>query len=205
MATRKNRSLEPLAPVNFLLTCSASILDSFELTKLGNVSNLRTELHDILDKLIDEATQAALARWFKVHGREELKDALDNPPDVIAEAREKVRALGRTKDERTEERLTQVFSLPPGQAHRTASMTYQERNIAEGKCSVCPRLLARHSVRYCEKHLAACRERARQKSRELDKPPHGRAPGTLAMLAQANHERKLKQLPEEIGKGGQKS
>ena len=57
-----------------------------------------------------------------------------------------------------------LLSLPPGQAHRTAAVTYQSRNIEEGKCSICPMPLARNSVRYCEKHLAACRDRARARA-----------------------------------------
>jgi hypothetical protein len=186
MATRKNRSLEPLAPVNFLLTCSAAMLDSFELVKLHNVSNLRTNLHDILDKLIDEATQAALARWFRVHGREELRRALDNPPDVLAEAQERIRASGRTKEEVAEEKLTQILSLPPGKAHRVAAALYTERNIAEGKCGVCPKPLARHSVRYCETHLAAAR------ARHVPTGGHGLQPGTIAALAKANEKRRSK-------------
>jgi hypothetical protein len=193
MATRKNRSLEPLARVNFLLTCSESVLDSFELAKLGNVSNLRTELHDVLDKLIDEATQAALARWFRANGREQLRHALENPPDPIAMAEERIRAWGKSKQEMIDEdNLTQILSLSPGQAHRTAAMLYQERNIAKGKCSVCPKPLARNSVRYCEVHLTAFRERARAKSKKLNKPPHGRAPGTLAALAEAREKGRSK-------------
>ena len=68
---------------------------------------------------------------------------------------------------RTQEDLLPVLSLPPGQAHRTAAVTYQNRNIAEGKCCDCPMPLARNSVRYCEKHLAKCRERARAKKPAL--------------------------------------
>jgi hypothetical protein len=190
VATRKNRSLEPLARVNFLLTCSESVLDSFELAKLGNVSNLRTDLHDILDKLIDEATQAALARFFRTNGREQLMRALENAPDAIAMAKEQIREWGKSKKELDEDDLTQILSLPPGKAHRTASMRYQERNIAKGLCSVCPQPLARNSVRYCDVHLTAARNRARQKSKKLNKPPHGRAPGTLAALAEARTKAK---------------
>jgi len=67
---------------------------------------------------------------------------------------------------RPPEEIAPVLSLPPGLAHRTASVTYQKRNVEEGKCSVCPNPLARNSVRYCEKHLAVCRGRARARAKK---------------------------------------
>jgi len=42
--------------------------------------------------------------------------------------------------------------------NRVAALTYQHRKIEEGKCY--------HSVRYCETHLTACRDRARVKSKK---------------------------------------
>ena len=53
-------------------------------------------------------------------------------------------------------------------------------------------LLALHSVRYCEKHLAACRERACVRAKKLNKPPHGRSSGTLAALAESLKNQKQK-------------
>ena len=41
-------------PVNFLLGCSEKTLGSFELARLARVANLRSELHNILDRLIEE-------------------------------------------------------------------------------------------------------------------------------------------------------
>jgi hypothetical protein len=52
--------------------------------------------------------------------------------------------------------------------------------------------LARNSVRYCEKHLAACRNRARVRAKKVNKSPHGRAPGTLAALAVSRKNQKQK-------------
>jgi hypothetical protein len=175
-----------------LLTCSAATLDSFELAKLAAIANLRSELHDILDKLIDEGTQAGFARWFKTHEREEIKHALDNPPDLLAEARERIRTKGRSEEE-----LVELLALPPGHAHRIASLTYQKRNVAEGKCCVCPRPLARNSVCYCERHLAIARARHKPVGGKGAPPGsrdflyegtfesgHGRQPGTLKALAE---------------------
>jgi len=155
MTRPKSKALAPaVPPLNFLLTCSEATLDGFELAKLAAIANLRSELHDVLDKLIEEGVEAGLARWFKNHGRDEIKHAVENPPDLLAEAKKRIRTQGRSGDE-----LLPVPSLPPGKAHLAAALRYAERNIAEGKCCVCPKPLARNSVRYCERHLAIARAR----------------------------------------------
>jgi hypothetical protein len=79
-------------------------------------------------------------------------------------------------------------SLPLGAAHLAAALRYQERNIAAGKCCSCPQTLDRNSVRFCTNHLEQQRERARAKAKELNKPPHGRAPGILKALALAREK-----------------
>jgi hypothetical protein len=152
--------LEVSAPFQFLLTCSDTLLGNFELAKLSEVANLRSELHRVLDDLIDANNQASLARLFKTQGRERILRELAKKRDPIAEAREKIRNKGRKPED-----LTPILSMPPGQAHRTASLTYQKRNVAEGKCCVCPTPLARNSVRYCEEHLKSQRDRARVQAR----------------------------------------
>jgi hypothetical protein len=53
---------------------------------------------------------------------------------------------------------------------------------------MCPNPLAPNSVRYCEEHLAKCRDRARVRAKNLSKSPHGRAPGTLAALAESRRK-----------------
>jgi hypothetical protein len=85
-------------------------------------------------------------------------------------------------------------------------MRYQERNIAEGKCSLCPKPLARHSVRYCEKHLTAARMRQTPSKGkpgdigwlygETEESSHGRQPGTLAALAMAREQQTRAALAE---------
>ena len=60
---------------------------------------------------------------------------------------------------------------------------------------MCPNPLAPNSVRYCEKHLAKCRDRARARAKKLNKPPHGHAPGTLAALAEGRKEAKGEMNP----------
>lgn len=61
MTRKQNESLAPAVPLNFLLTCSEATLDSFRLAKMSVIANLRSELHDVLDKLIEEGIEAGLA------------------------------------------------------------------------------------------------------------------------------------------------
>lgn len=91
-----------------------------------------------------------------------------------------------------------------------AALRYAERNIAEGKCCVCPKPLDRNSVRYCTEHLAKTRARDQQKkalsvpgSREYlyagEAPStHGRQPGTLASL-EMEREKRTRAVLAELG------
>jgi len=184
----KPQHFDVIAPLHFLITCSETSLENFELAKLAAVNNLRSQLHSVLDDLMDASNQAALARLFRAQGRERILRALESTPDAIADAKAEIKNMGRTPEESNDRcadtDLVPLLSLPPGQAHRTAAVTYQNRNIKEGKCSICPTPLASNSVRYCERHLAACRDRARARAKKLNKSPDGRAPGTLAALAE---------------------
>ena len=183
----KPQHLDVVAPLHFLLTCSDISLDNFEILKLSEAANARTKLDEDLDRWFDLATQAALVRLFRAQGRERILKALQETPDPIADAKRKIKNMGRTAED-----LVPLLSLPPGQAHRTASVTYQKRNLEEGKCCDCPMPLARNSVRYCNRHLKACRDRARVRAKKLNKAPHGRAPGTLAALAEGQKKRMAK-------------
>jgi hypothetical protein len=179
--------VEIVAPLHFLTTCSETSLENFELAKLADVANLRSQLHRVLDDLMDASNQAALARLFRAQGRQRILRALESTPDPVGDAKAEIKNMGRTPED-----LVPLLSLPPGQAHRTAAVTYQKRNIEDGKCCVCPMPLARNSVRYCEKHLAACRDRARARAKKLNKPPHGRASGSLGALAEGRKKQRVK-------------
>jgi hypothetical protein len=172
MKRRRVESLDvPPVPLNFLLSVSDITLGSYELKKLNDIANIRDELLVLLDKYVEEMAQAALTRWFRGQDREAIKRALESPDDALAWAKERVR-----NQQRSGEELIPRTALPPGKAHIAASLRYQERNIAAGRCGVCPQPLARHSVRYCEKHL----EKAR-----LQHPPKGAIgdpPGSIGYL-----------------------
>jgi len=190
-------------PLNFLLGCSEKSLADFELARLAEVADLRKEIVSMLDRLIDQMSQAALTAWFRKTDRETLKHALENPDDVIALAKEQIR-----DGQRSEEELIPLTSLPAGAAHLAAALRYQDRQIAKGLCAVCPEPLARNSVRYCERHLRIARLRHKPKNAKGELPgsidwlysdgaqfesSHGRQPGTMKALALAR-EKQTKKL-----------
>ena len=61
--------------LNFLLGCSENSLASFELAKLAEVADLRKELHAVLDRLLDQMSQATIAGWFRLSDRTAIKYA----------------------------------------------------------------------------------------------------------------------------------
>jgi hypothetical protein len=83
---------------------------------------------------------------------------------MIAWAKEQIR-----NSQRSGEELFPIERMAPGAAHRTASLTYQKRNLEEGKCMSCPQPLDPRSHRYCSKHLLMARER-KTPNRKRDEP-----------------------------------
>jgi len=208
MAKQQHKGLGLAVPINFLLGCSDSDLGNYELARAADVANLRSQLHVVLDQIIDHQTLAHLAAWFSSMDRQALKSAIENEEDPLTWARRRI-AQGQRSEE--ENKSIPRPPLPPGAAHLAAALRYQERNIAEGKCSRCPQPLAPNSVRFCEKHLALQRARANQKkglsdpgsreylyAGELPESTHGRQPGTLASLAM-NREKKTRAILAELG------
>jgi hypothetical protein len=209
MMTRPpNKPLPPAARLNFLLGASDHDLSTFELARLSEVANLRSDLHAILDKLIDEMSQAALVGWFRQTDRHKLKLAIEASPEentaeILAWAKERAK-----NQQRSEGELVPRPALPAGAAHLAAALRYQERNIAEGKCCVCPKPLAPGSVRYCEKHLAMERARKPGKSptpgsadwlyRDGNEITKGREPSNLARL-EMQREKKTRAVLAELG------
>jgi len=165
-------------PLNFLLGCSDGELGSFQLSRLANVANLRKDLHQILDEILEQQLQAALAVWFKQQDRATLRQTLEDHVDPGEWAKARIR-----DGQRSEQELVPETFLPPGDAHRAASLRYQRANVAEGLCSVCPQPLDRNSVKYCTLHLEKARGRNKLKG------GHGRQPGTLKALAEAREKR----------------
>jgi hypothetical protein len=194
-------------PLNFLLGCSEGSLASFELARLAEVADLRKEFQAVLDRLLDQMSQAAIAGWFRQSDRNAIKYAIENEETPLQMAARMIRD-GQRSDEELANELIPLPSLPPGAAHLAAAMRYQKRNITEGKCCVCPKPLAHGSVRYCDKHLTAARLRATpSKGRpgsvewlygETEETSHGRQPGSLASLAMGR-EKKTREILAEMG------
>ena len=51
-------------PWDYLRDASVSSLESYELSRMNHVANLRREMAALLDQWIDDAAQALLARWI---------------------------------------------------------------------------------------------------------------------------------------------
>jgi hypothetical protein len=86
-------SAEP--PFEYLITSSQASLESFELSRLNAVANLRKELRQIVDEWIEAEIEARMARWIlerrrlETAGRQPPAPALSesaSPPNAAAQA-----------------------------------------------------------------------------------------------------------------------
>lgn len=189
----------PAARVTFLLGASDTDLDSFELARLAAVAEIRKGLIDAIDRMVDELAQAAISRWFKVNDRAALKRALETEEDAATWAKRKIR-----EGQRSESELVPRISVAVSASARSAA--YKERQIAKGLCSLCPKPLDRNSVRYCSRHKEIQRLRKKPKGAKGELPGaiawlysdepfesvHGKRPGTIKALREANEGRAKK-------------
>lgn len=205
---RKATAAPDAVRLNFMLGCTDSELGNYELARLADVAELRKQMHDLLDKSIDQMGLAWLAAWFRSMDRNALKHAIENEEDPVSWAKRMVREGQRSEEENG---AVPRAPLPPGVAHMAAALRYQERNIAEGLCALCPEPQDPNSVRYCTKHLTASRARAALKAGvkgapgsadylygEITESTHGRQKGSLAALAMSR-EKKTRALLAEMG------
>lgn len=58
-------------PWEFLLSASRNSLQSYELSRLSHVANLRKEIVALVDQWIEENSAAMLARWLMEHRERE--------------------------------------------------------------------------------------------------------------------------------------
>src|SRR5262245_3924902 len=121
LKTRKPTPPVKGVPINFLLGCSESSLGNYELAQLGRVADLRTQLHVVLDQIIDQTGMAWLAAWFRTMDRNALRSAIENEESATEWAARMIRDNQRSDDE-----LIPPPTLPPGAAHLAAAMRYQE-------------------------------------------------------------------------------
>jgi hypothetical protein len=64
--------------LEYLATCSKVSLESFELARLNDRANLRKEIVELLDELIEVDIQARIAEWVLTHRR--LQAAMQRAP-----------------------------------------------------------------------------------------------------------------------------
>jgi hypothetical protein len=208
MTPRKSKAVTKSLPLNFLLGCSQAALGNFELARLAEVANLRSELHAILDRVIDQMSQAALVSWFKVQDRQSLKHAIENEESPLDWAKRMIR-----DGQRKGEELLPLPAMSPDlvrASHLAANTRYRQRNNAEGLCAACPQPLDPTSTVFCTKHLTKERGRHSRK-RGKDEAPgsikylyqdadvhHGRELSNLAKL-EMEREKKTRALLAELG------
>jgi len=72
-------------PWEFLLSASRNSLQSYELSRLGHVSNLRKEIVALVDQWVEENSSAMLARWLMEHREREVA-TVEVPPQATARA-----------------------------------------------------------------------------------------------------------------------
>jgi len=210
VSPRKSKAVTKGLPLNFLLGCSQDALGNFELARLAEVADLRSQLHAILDRVIDQMSQAALVSWFKVQDRQSLKHAIENEETPLDWANRMIR-----EGQRKGEELLPLPAMPPDlvrASHLAANLRYKERNNAAGKCQNCPQPLDPNSLVFCTKHLTAERGRHKRKRGKDDAPGsinylyqddspesrHARQPGALASL-EMEREKKTRALLAELG------
>src|SRR5262249_53674055 len=104
-------------PINFLLGCSEASLNNYSLARQGEGADLRTQLHVVLDNLIQQTALAMVAEWFRSIDRNALKQAIESPDDVMEWAKEQIRLQGRA----AEGDVLPIPALPPGAAHLAAA------------------------------------------------------------------------------------
>ena len=62
-------------PLDFLAKCSIRSVEEYMLARENHAANIRKQLRIVIDELIDEATEAAFARWMLAN-RDEVRKAM---------------------------------------------------------------------------------------------------------------------------------
>ena len=66
----KPKSDSAISIVQYLRSCSPSILHEFELTRLNSVANLDKQMHEILRQMVKDTAEALVARMLIEHQRD---------------------------------------------------------------------------------------------------------------------------------------
>jgi len=65
-------------PLEYLCTSSEASIESFHLTRLNRVANLRKELHEIFEEWVETEVQARMAQWLLARKNLERAAAADS-------------------------------------------------------------------------------------------------------------------------------
>lgn len=69
-------------PLDYLLSCSQSSLESLELSRLNLAANLRKQARQILEQCIQSEVEARMARWILEHRRMRCSDVGVEEPET---------------------------------------------------------------------------------------------------------------------------
>src|SRR5713226_8316138 len=70
-------------PLEYLITTSNTSLESFELSRLNAVANLRKEIRQIVDDWVQAEIEARIARWVLERRRTDTVDSLPDVPHLL--------------------------------------------------------------------------------------------------------------------------
>jgi hypothetical protein len=96
-------------PLEYLFTSSEASIESFHLSRLNTVANLRKELNDIVEEWVEAEVQARLAQWLLA--RKNPRDASSaSSPAIDSEERPTFRAAETLSTNRTAARAAAADS-----------------------------------------------------------------------------------------------
>ena len=104
-------------PADYLLAASRASLQSFELTRLNHASNLRQEIAALIDRWVQETSEAVLARWMLDH-HQSLQPSPMSASDVIGTLTDPPASLFPEAPSS----LSQIVPAPPRFAEPRASI-----------------------------------------------------------------------------------
>jgi hypothetical protein len=138
-------------PLEYLFTSSEASIESFHLTRLNRVANLRKELHEIFEEWVEAEVQARLAQWLL---------ARKNPERSAAAHPATIDSLGRSAARRTirpAARLTAIHSISRAATLDSDSAAQPALARAAAACRTMqsPALVHPHSILNPGKHSKA--------------------------------------------------
>ncbi|MGB9245185.1 MAG: hypothetical protein WCC03_17685 [Candidatus Acidiferrales bacterium] len=128
-------------PLEYLLTSSPASIESFHLSRMNAVANLRKELHEIFEEWVEAEVQARLAQWLLARKNPEEAAAGSSLP-IDLEDRPSFRAAGDASAARISSEAAAVDS---GARPAIARLVAHDPPDADAKDSS-PRRTARNSV-----------------------------------------------------------